>query len=214
MALQIYVPRLAAGAIRSAVAENLHTTATAQIQGPFWQLARGGFDELSLQVGPSLYQGYRLQSASLRWRDGRIDLQQMLSGQIRVLQPGRLALRVVIGQAALGQAVADGFRQALPSAASGSLPEVAVTPQHITLKGSVTFLGMPVRYRIDGGLVLQRNGQVLAFQARDLNDSVLHLPPLPVLRIQDLPRIPGLPLHIAGVKLLRGSLAIMLTGPS
>lgn len=212
--LQFYLPRLAAGAIRSAVAQNLHTTASVEVHGLFWQLADGSFQNLSLRLGPSRYQGYRLQSASLSWQAGRIALQGLLAGQLKVLRPGRLTLRIVMNQDALREVVQEGLRQAMPQAAAGSLPEIAVTPKGISLRGQVTFLGLPVRYLVEGGLVLQDRGQVLAFQARDFNDSVLHLPPIPVLRMQDLPRIPGLPLHIAGVRLLPGGLAITLSGPS
>jgi hypothetical protein len=213
-ALQVYVPRVAAGAIRSAVAENLHTTAQVAVQGPFWQLAQGGFQALSLQVGPSLYGGYRLQSASLNWRGGRVDLQDLLAGRLKVLRSGRLRLRLVMTETALAAAVAASLRQAMPQTAAGSMPTIVVSPQRITLRGRITFLGMPVRYTVDGNLVLQQKGDVLAFQAHDFNDSTLHLPPLPVLRMQDLGHVPGMPLHIAGVQLMPGALAILLAGPN
>jgi len=213
IALQIYVPRVAAGAIRSAIAQNLHASAAVEVQGYFWQLAQGSFQNLSVQLGPGSLEGYRLQSASLRWRAGRIDLQSLLAGQVKILRPGHLALRIVMNQDALRLAVDAALKQAIPAGASGSLPRVSVTPKQITLRGSVTFLDLPVRYRVDGDLVLQKGGEVLAFQARDFNDSVLHLPPVPVLRMQDLPRVQGMPLHIAGVRLLTGAVAITLAGP-
>ena len=213
IALQIYVPRVAAGAIRSAVTQDLHAEAAVQVQGYFWQLAQGSFLRLRMQLGPSSLEGYRLQSLSLRWQEGRIDLQSLLAGQVRVLRPGRLAVRLVMSQDALRTAVDLALRRAIPKGATGSLPAVSVTPRSITLRGSVTFLDLPVRYRVDGDLVVENGGEVLAFQPRDFNDSVLHLPPVPVLRMRDLPRIPGLPLHIVGVRLLKGALAITLAGP-
>ncbi len=212
--LQVYVPRLAAGALESAIAQNLGARATVTVHGYFWQLAEGSFQNLHIEVGPSGFDGYRLASAALTWRDGRIALQDLLAGRIRVLRRGQLRLRLVMSQQALRAAVAEAMRQAMPAGASGSLPAIAVTPKAITLRGTVTFLDLPVQYRIDGDLVLQQDGRVLAFKARDLNDSVLHLPAVPVLRMQDLPDVPGLPLHIAGVELMRGALAITVSGPS
>ena len=212
--LQVYLPQVAAGAIHAAVAANLHTKASVTVQGPFWLLAGGRFERLDMVVGRSTYQGFRLRTASLDWRDGSIDLGQLAGGQLRVLSPGRLRLRLVVGQGALAQAVAAGFRQAFPSAATDSMPVVVVTPRDITLRGSVTFLDVPVRYSIAGSLVLQDGGRVLAFKAKDLNNAALHMPPLPVLRMQDLPRIQGLPLHMVGVRLLRGALAISVAGPA
>lgn len=212
-ALQVYVPRVAAGAIRTAVAENLHTSAQVQVQGPFWQLAQGSFETLSLQLGPSFYEGYHLQSASLNWRAGRVDLQDLLAGRLKVLRAGRLRLRLVMTEAALGSAVAVSLRQAMPQTAAGSMPAIEVTPQRITLRGRITFLGLPVHYTVDGDLVLLAGGEVLAFQARDFNSSTLHLPPLPILRMRDLPQVPGMPIHIAGVQLMQGGLAILLAGP-
>ncbi len=212
--LQIYVPRIAAGAIQSAVRQNLGAQATVEVQGYFWQLAEGSFRNLQMQIGASSFQGYRLQSAHLNWQDGRIDLQALLAGQVKVLKSGRFQLRLAMKQQALRQAVAEAMRQALPAGASGTPPTIAVTPKAITLSGSVTFLDLPVRYRIDGDLVLLQGGRVVAFKARDLNDSVLHLAAVPVLRMQDLPRIPGLTLHVAGVHLMTGALAITVAGPS
>jgi len=207
------VPRLAARAVTATVAQNLHAQARVALAGPFWQIAQGGFQDLSLRTGAFTYQGYRLQALSLAWRNGRIDLSSLVGGQLRVLRAGRLTLAVTLDQASLRADLAKGLQGALPSGAAGAPPTVAIAPGGITLDGSVTFLGLPVRYRIDGDLVLQRGGQVLAFQTRDFNDSVLHLPALPVLRMSTLPRIEGLPLHIASVRLLRGALALTLAGP-
>ena len=211
--LQIYVPRGAAAAIASAVRQNIGTRAFVQVRGYFWQLAQGDFQNFSMRIGATDFQGYRLQSADLSWRDGQVDLGALVAGQVKVLRSGSFRLNLVMNQQGLRQAVAEAMRQALPAGASGSPPAISVTPKAITLSGSVTFLDLPVRYRIDGDLVLLEGGQVVAFKARDLNNSVLHLAAVPVLRMRDMPTIPGLPLHVAGVRLMHGALAITVAGP-
>jgi hypothetical protein len=212
--LQIYVPHEAEAAIASAVRQNVGTSASVQVQGYFWQLAQGDFQNLRVRIGPSDFQGYRLQSADLAWQDGQVDLGALVAGQVKVLRSGSFRLNLVMNQQALRQAVAEAMRQALPAGASGSPPAISVTPKAITLSGKVTFLDLPVRYRIDGDLVLLEAGQVVAFKARDLNNSVLHLAAVPVLRMRDMPTIPGLPLHVAAVHLMRGALGITVAGPS
>jgi len=212
-ALQIYTPRAAAAYLGSLVAENLHARASVHVQGNFWQIAQGAFQDLAVSTGSFTFQGYTVRSASLTWQDGSINLQELTYGQFQVLAPGRLRLTLVLDETGVQQALQAGLAQALPRGAALASPKVSISPRGITLYGTVDVLGTALPYRVLGDLVVQQGGRVLAFHALSLDKAALKLPPVPVLRMQDLPAVQGLPLHIAGVGTQAGAIVLRLAGP-
>lgn len=208
---QAYAPRYADRAIAQTVERQIHRPATVTLTpGPIWQLLQGRIQRLQIFVQGPTFQGLRLRSAALDWRDGRVDLPLAVQGQLKLLSVGSVRLVGVVAASAVEQAVVSALRAYLPSNAATDLPRITITPQAITLRGQVNFGGVAIPYRVDGSLKVQDQGQELAFAARDLNGARVDFPAVPLFSARNLPAVEGVHLRIAGVRLLQGAIEFTL----
>ena len=207
----MYVPPAVDAAIARSVRRQFGAPAQVSLDpGPIWQLALGRFDRLQIRMAKLSYQGTALSDARLVWRGGQVDLSALARGRLVIVRKGSLVVSGAIGAKEVEQALTEAARPYLPAGSAVTLPQVEISPQGISLDGSIDVLGVPIPYRLAGVLTIAPGGTSIVFHARSLNESSLALPAVPILKAQQIPKVDGIAWRFEAVTLRAGSVYVAL----
>lgn len=194
------------------MARDLHkmTGARAEVTieaSPFWKLGAGRFDLLDVTLFGVDFGGNRIKEVSLHWEDGGVNVADLAVGVVHITRIGIMTVRATLTTQDLTAMIPGTYRPLKPS--------LAITPEALTMGGTVNFDGLNLPVSLSGRLVPSAGGLAIVFRPTRFTVDGRLLPSPPestVLTLSSLPLPRSVSLRLTAVHLEHGFVVLDLVG--
>jgi len=172
---------------------------------PFWKLGAGRFDLLDVTLFGVDFGGNRVKEVSLHWADGGVNVADLAVGVVHITRIGIMTVRAILTTRDLTAMIPGAYRPLKPN--------LAVTPEALTMSGTVTFDGLNLPVSLSGRLVPSDGGLAIVFRPNRFTVDGRLLPSPPestVFTLSSLPLPRAVSLRLTAVHLEDGFVVLDL----
>lgn len=205
-ALQWAVPWFIARDLASELAHYDHGPKPAVVINaiPFWQLASGKFQDISVSAKSATVGPLAVSRADISWSNGQVSVAQLTRGHLKVEQEGQVRIQIQLDEKALSAL--------LKKQGQVKDPEVTVKPGGVGIKGRLLLGGTYLPLNTQGTLVVSSDHKSLIFHPKSIDG--LNLPLMTDMEIFSMDKLKlPLPMEIQHVAMRPGALVIFAGTP-